>query len=156
MLIHDISSQDRFTDAWQNAMSWPKELSKGQRVVTALEHIRKINETISQDNKKKARQLYKEQFRDVNEAETKLQEDWSNLEAWDQLNATHAKLEQLRMNKLEKTKNEVAAKWMNVGDRCSCEFFKFHKDIRQRSCITELMDGVTLLTSQEDIADYVI
>lgn len=68
-LIHDIEAQNRFTDAWQNAMSWPEELSKGQRVETGLEHIKKINETISQDNKKKARLLYKDQFKDLEEAE---------------------------------------------------------------------------------------
>lgn len=102
MLIQDITSQDRFTDAWQNAMAWPEDLPKGQRVATTLEHIHKLSEFISQDNKKKSKQLYMEQFQEIEQAEATLQEDWNNLDAWEQLNSAQAKLELQRMNKLEK------------------------------------------------------
>jgi exonuclease III len=40
-LLYDSLAQDKFQFAWKSAMEWPEELSKGQKVETALEHIRK-------------------------------------------------------------------------------------------------------------------
>ncbi len=49
------------------------------------------------------------------------------MQAWDKLNREQELLEKHRMDKLESTKNFMVAKWTFVGDRCSREFFEFHK-----------------------------
>jgi hypothetical protein len=52
------------------------------------------------------------------------------MQAWDKLNRAQELLEKHRMDKLESTKNSLVAKWTLVGDRCSREFFEFHKGHR--------------------------
>lgn len=87
--------------------------------------------------------------------EAALQVDWSDLEAWDKLNAAQAALEELRMGKLEVLKNATVARWIQVGDRCSKEFFEFHKDRKIKTQISKLLQDGRSLTSEEDINSYV-
>ena len=57
--------------------------------------------------------------------------------------------------KLEATKNATAAKWCTVGDRHSRKFFEFHKEPRQKTNVTKLVEGGRSLQTQEDIEEYI-
>ncbi|KAG0631137.1 hypothetical protein M758_1G230300 [Ceratodon purpureus] len=153
-LIYHTEAQDRFADSWREAMSGPGDFSKGQRVETAWEQICRISATISSDGTRRAKAAYRAQYGEVEAAEAALQADWGDLGAWEKLNTAQATLEEFRLSKLEKTKNELAAKWITVGDRCSREFFEFHKDRSKKTAITELMDGGRALRTEEEISAY--
>jgi hypothetical protein len=75
--------------------------------------------------------------------------------AWEWLNAAQAKLKEIRMKKLEATKNATAAKWYTVGDKYSREFFEFHKEPRRKMDVTELVEGGRSLRTHADIEDYI-
>lgn len=155
-LIQDSDAAHSFERSWVDAMQHQGDFSKCTRILTAMEQIRRLSGTISSDRKRKAKTTYNEQFLEVRSAELKLQEDWTDLSAWEQLNAAQAKLEDIRQSKLEATKNANAARWCRVGDRCSKEFFEFHKDPKRKSSITELMDGGRSLTAQKDLEEYIL
>ena len=72
-------------------MNHKEEVTKGVRVSTALENIRLVSKTFSKDRRREAKAAYKSQFCEVDATEALLlQEDWSNLEGWECLNATQA------------------------------------------------------------------
>jgi hypothetical protein len=77
------------------------------------------------------------------------------MQAWDKLNRAQELLEKHRMDKLESTKNSMVAKWTLVGDRCSREFFEFHKGHRPCTIINELLHGGQTLIENDDIVKYV-
>lgn len=124
MSLQNEDSIHRLEGAWQDAMCNTDTPSKGTQIVTALEQMRRLSVTITREQKRSARSAYKDQFRALVEAESALQSDWSDLQAWDNLNTAQSALEELRLSKLEATKNKSAAQWIRVGDRCSREFFK--------------------------------
>jgi hypothetical protein len=49
----------------------------------------------------------------------------------------------------------MVAKWILVGNRCSWEFFEFHKGHKPFSMIKELMDGGQTIIEEEDIKQHV-
>lgn len=73
------------------------------------------------------------------------------MQAWDKLNKAQELLEKHRMDKLDSTKNSMVAKWTLVGDRCSREFFGFHKGHRPCTIINELLHGGQTLIENDDI-----
>jgi hypothetical protein len=81
--------------------------------------------------------------------------DWESVQAWDKLNRAQKLLEKHRMDKLESTKNFMATKWTLVGDRCSKEFFEFHKGHRLCTIINELLHGGQTFIENDDIIKYV-
>lgn len=86
-LTGNEEAMDKFSTAWKDAIQFPGEHSMGTRVTVALEQVRRVSDQISKENKRKARALYTDQFKEVQEAEDQLQLDWSNLDAWSKLNA---------------------------------------------------------------------
>ena len=146
---------DTFSKAWKDAMQFPGDHYIGTRVTVALEHVRRVNDQISKDNKRKARALYADQFKAVEDAKANLQLDWSNLDSLVQLYAAQTALEDQRLQKLEVTENALAAKWIQIGDRCSKEFFEFHKYRKAKTIIFELMDSRRSLTDEANIINYI-
>ncbi len=64
-------------------------------------------------------------------------------------------LEKHRMDEMESTNNFMAAKWTLVGDKCSREFFEFHKGHRLCMVFNGLLHGCQTLIEKDDIAKYV-
>ena len=127
----------------------------GRRVAAALEQVKKLSDSIVTTRKRSRKEEYERQFEAIREAELAIQADWTDTGAWADLNRAQAILEGFRMEKLEASKNATAAKWVTVGDRCSKEFFEFHKAYRSKSTIKELRDGGRIINSHEEIVKYV-
>ncbi|KAG0623633.1 hypothetical protein M758_3G189600 [Ceratodon purpureus] len=154
-LISNENAMDRFVLAWKDAMNSPSNYCKGTRISVLFEQTRRLSTNISADQKDHARRTYKDQFSEVVQAEEALQRDWTDLDAWENLNSAQAALEEIRLKKLEASKNATAARWIQVGDRCSKEFFEFHKEHKNKSSISHLQDGDRLLTEEKDIFAYI-
>lgn len=73
-----------------------------------------LNVTIAHEKKRNARITYSDQVKEVEVAEAGIQADWTDLMAWDRLNKAQAMLEELRLAKLEATKNKTPALWTRV------------------------------------------
>lgn len=67
------------------------------------------NIRITRAEKKAGKMTYQDQFTKVRDAEARLALDWNDLQAWDNLNIAQEKLEEVRMEKLEKQKNRAGA-----------------------------------------------
>jgi len=65
------------------------------------------------------KQAYREQFRNLTEAEAALQQNWDDDAARQALNLAQQTLHQMRMEKQDKWKTELDIKWNTVGDTCS-------------------------------------
>lgn len=59
------------------------------------------------------------------------------------------------MDKLDKVRNSNASRWITVGDRCSKEFFEFHKEYGRKTIISKLIDGTRSLRDPKEIERYV-
>lgn len=59
------------------------------------------------------------------------------------------------MEKLDKVRNANASRWITVGDRCSKDFFDFHKDFSRKTMISELVDGARSIRDPKAIEEYV-
>lgn len=149
------SAHERFTMAWTSAMKEPGEYSKATRIVTAFEHFRRVSESISKEQKRAFRDSYDLQFKEINEAESALGENWHDLDAWQKLNSAQESLEAIRQLKLERRQNSLSAHWCTVGDRCSKEFFEFHTARSRQSSINELVEDGKVHRSAQDIEDYI-
>jgi hypothetical protein len=60
-------------------------------------------------------------------------------------------LEEVRMEKLESTKNAIVVKLTTIGEKCSWDFFKFHKGHRPCIVIKELLHEGPSLVEEMDI-----
>lgn len=154
-LLFDDDAIRRLEGAWKDAMGDKGDFLKCTRVVTALEQIRRFNVTISKERKRNARDNYKEQLREVEEAEVSLHLDWSDLGTWERLNDAQAALEEVPQSKLEETKKKTTAHWTGVCDKCNRDFFEFHKDCSKKTTINKLMEGGKLLKREGEIMDYI-
>jgi hypothetical protein len=92
---------------------------------------------------------------EVREAESKLQANWNDLQAWDKINEAQQKLEEVRMDKLEGQKMKAGATWVHMGDKCTKEFFEFHKQIKPKTKIKEILDGGKSLRTLEEISSFI-
>lgn len=138
-----------------DAMSHRGEYSVSHCVVTALEQIRRVSINITADRKRAARQAHQSQFEQIKYAEEALHQDWTDLDAWDRLNDARAILEESRMEKLDKVRNSNAARWITVGDRCSKDFFEFHKECGRKTLISDILDGPRSIRDPKEISLYV-
>ena len=146
---------EAFTQSWKLAMTESGPESKGRRIETALEQIRKLSTFITQAQKAKNKATYRAQFEATASAEAALATNWDDLEAWSRLNEAQAELESIRLSKLEYSRNKLAARWCMVGDRCSKDFFEFHKSPSRKSDITELVDNGRVLHDTKEIGSFV-
>lgn len=78
-LLFDDEAFNQFEGAWRDAMGHEGLYSKGTRVITTLEQIRRLNVTILKEKKRNAMDTYKNQFMEIEEAKASLELDWSDL-----------------------------------------------------------------------------
>jgi uncharacterized protein YllA (UPF0747 family) len=50
---------------------------------------------------------------------------------------------------------QTGATWARMGDKCMCEFFQYHKAIRPKTNIKEIVEGGRSIRTQEEIAAYI-
>lgn len=154
-LLNNTEAQDAFMKTWAEAMIETGDYSKATRITTAIEQVRRLSGNITRARKRTARASYQSQFEKTEAAEALLEQDWYDLEAWQMLNEAQGELEMLRMEKLEETRNQFAALWSSVGDRCSKEFFEFHRTPSRKANISELVDRGRTLHSPQEIERYI-
>jgi hypothetical protein len=141
--------------AWNKAVQANSTQSKGEQVVQGLKALRGENIKITTRLRKADRAVYQAQYSGVREVEARLERDWNDLQAWEQLNEAQSKLEEIRMDKLERKKMQTGATWARMGDKCTRKFFQYHKARRPKTKIKELLDGGRSLRTQDEIAEYV-
>lgn len=93
-----------------------------------------------------------EQFKEV---KFQLQQNWDSHHIRLKLDQAQTALQILRLDKLEKFQHKMASQWVRTGDRCSKEFFEFHKGFKSNTFITELVDGQKEYNTQEAIQGYI-
>jgi hypothetical protein len=59
------------------------------------------------------------------------------------------------MDKLERKKMKTGVTWARIGDKCTKEFFQYHKAIRPKTKIIELVEGGISHRTPKDISGYV-
>jgi hypothetical protein len=70
-------------------------------------------------SKQKANIIHEKQFANINVIEVVLMINWDNAQAWEKLNKAQEMLEEVRMEKLESTKNAIVVKLTTIGEKCS-------------------------------------
>lgn len=49
----------------------------------------------------------------------------------------------------------MASQWVRTGDRCTKEFFEFHKSYKSDNTISELVEGQHEYKTQEEIQNFI-
>ncbi|KAG0595816.1 hypothetical protein M758_UG200300 [Ceratodon purpureus] len=146
-LLKMTSTLDELSQCWTSTMEDNGHLQPGEKIVEALTAVKKKSDNISEKQRREGRKKYDEQFEEIKKAEAALQADWYDLDAWDQLNQAQATLEEVRMERLDRKQFSAGANWCKMGDRCTAEFFSYHKDMKKKTVIKELMRGGQSLRS---------
>lgn len=142
--------------AWEESTEALSQDSKSVQVTAGLKAIMSENIRLSRLGKKAGRTLYQSQFKEVREAESSIAQDWNNLQAWESLNRAQEKLEEVRMEKIERKKNQSGALWARMGDKCTREFFDFHKASRAKTIIKELQIDSKIIREQAEISGAIL
>lgn len=154
-LLRNKDFKEAHLRACAEAFAEQEGQSRSIQVAKALEALMQENVRISRQRKKIGRATYQAQFHEVREAEELIARDWNDLSAWERLNLAQEKLEEVRMEKIERKKNYAGALWAKFGDKCLKDFFDFHKVARPKTIIRELQDGPRSLKSSGEISDHV-
>jgi len=118
-LLKNPSSHNKLIECWKRRIADPTIPDKTKRLIATLADIKKGSDRITTRQKKEGRQAYEAQFLEVREAESALERNWYDLEAWDRLNLAQQNLEEVRMERLDRKRFAARANWARMGDRCS-------------------------------------
>ena len=96
-----------------------------------MKALKQISDDVMKIEHKNRKEVHEEQFQKTREAEVALQVNWNDSEARRVLNKAQQILEEERQHKLEALVHNSASHWIQIGDKCSKSYFKFHKGPRK-------------------------
>lgn len=137
--------------AWQTSISTYQDESWPTKIRKAIQEVKISNDMLVKERNQSRKKQFQEQFREVKEAKMLLQNNWESLSIRLQLDQAQETLHTIRLDKLEKFQHKMASQWVRTGDRCTKEFFEFHKGLRAML----LVEGQNEYTTQEAIQGYI-
>ncbi len=96
---------------WKHGMEENVDQKVGLKVARALQLIKRESDYITKNLKTQGKTIiHEKQFAKINVVEVEFMINWDNALAWEKFNKAQKTLEEVKMEKLESTKNAMVVK----------------------------------------------